>query len=164
MSSPMLFCGLRPTPRGPPHSRCQPAKSCRREGSRRRAALQGAKSAVESATHLPGRCCSGIESSRGPASHTSSGTALSGLLACRRRLWILTPLLQHNSPAQMWPQCEPPRLSPSFPNQWASISCLEMSPQASSARFCRRSFVPPLSLSPQHCPPRDRSILLSGLL
>ncbi len=29
MSSPMLFRGLRPPPRGPPHSRCQPAKSCR---------------------------------------------------------------------------------------------------------------------------------------
>jgi hypothetical protein len=72
---------------GDPHtagaSQPNPAAPSRLEGSCRHAALRSAKSAVESTAHLPGRCRSGIESSRGPASHTSGGTALSDLLARR---------------------------------------------------------------------------------
>jgi len=62
-----------------------PAALRRRKGPRRRTALRGAKSAAESAARLPGRCRSGIESSRGSFPHTSGGTGPSGPLACRRR-------------------------------------------------------------------------------
>jgi hypothetical protein len=74
-----------PPPHGDPHtagaSQLNPAAPRRREGSRRRAALWGAKSAVESDAHLPGRCRSGIESSTGPASLTSRPPSAASLPA-----------------------------------------------------------------------------------
>jgi hypothetical protein len=62
-----------------------PAALRRREGPRRRTALRGAKIAAESAACLPGRRRSGIESSMGPATHTSGDNALSGPRDRRRR-------------------------------------------------------------------------------
>ncbi len=156
-----------PPPRGPSHSSCQPAKSCRRKGSRRRAALRGAISAVESAAHVPGRCRSGIESSRGPASRTSGDTALRGLLARRPRC-AASGFCRPCCSTTLLPRCG---LNASL---HGSLHQFQTNGQASVAwrRIHRR--VPPafaaavsrrrLSLSPQHCPPRNPSILSSGLL
>jgi hypothetical protein len=120
MLSPTLFRGLRPPPRGPQHSRCHPAKSCRATPPRRRLwqhCPAKHNSTDEPAPCLQGRCCSGFESSE-----------------------VHPPSHQVESPSEApFPAAAAAQPLDFFALAAAIISCWGMFLQANSAGFCRRN-------------------------
>ncbi len=142
-----------------------PASLRRCEGTRRRAAPRDGKTAAGPAAQLRRRCNSGIESSRGSGTLTSSGAAHSGLLP-RRRCCAASGFCLNCSSTVLLPRCG------LYASLHGSLHCLKTRGRASVARRCVHRRIPPapaaavprrrLPLLAQHCTPRDPSNLPPG--